>query len=368
MEFARDALRRAARRVPRTYRIITQGRSTYGRLRPGTWELQGFERTTGLPIRLRFSGQLENKRYFAKLALQGAFEERYHRRWLWQLAAGDRAVDLAVIDTDLPAALRLRKSGWFAVPSWIEGELDLAAARARIGCSNDIRNDIRRLRRHNLAFEVRYDAVAFDDFYHTMYAPHVQTRFAGQARALSYEDMMGAIGRCRLLLVTRDGEALAGGVIVQAGGRLRSWINGVKQGDPANVRLGALAALYYFTVTHLHEQGHATLHLGTSRPFLKDGALRFKRKWGMRVSGRMAKWLLLRPSPGSASASAFLENNPFIHESATGLVGALFSSQEGDAQARSMASQLFLEGLEGIQHYHLDGTVVPRGPIHAGVR
>jgi hypothetical protein len=101
----------------------------------------------------------------------------------------------------------------------------------------------------------------------------------------------------------------------------------VKDGDPAHVKAGVLAALYYFSMSHLINKGYQRLHLGATRPFLRDGVLQYKKKWGTRIVGSSRRWFVLNPLRNIIGVKAFLANNPFVFESDSGLNGALFVGQ-----------------------------------------
>lgn len=118
----------------------------------------------------------------------------------------------------------------------------------------------------------------------------------------------------------------------------------MRDGDTRHVHNGVIAAIYHFSLLHLAELGYSRADVGESRPFLVDGVLRYKAKWGLRLYPGTPKWFALtltRPSPG---ANAFLVNNPFVYQADAHWHAALFR----DAPSPPAASELEALKIEGI--------------------
>lgn len=127
-----------------------------------TWRLEGKERVSGHPLTIFFAGQLENKNYIADLVFDGSHTEATCRKmWLWNVfkLSKEHRGDYALVIIDIQVSwYRLFKSpDAFLIPCWIRGELDLAVAAKQSKKSENVNNDLRKIRQHDYRFEVTKD-------------------------------------------------------------------------------------------------------------------------------------------------------------------------------------------------------------------
>jgi hypothetical protein len=124
------------------------------------------------------------------------------------------------------------------------------------------------------------------------------------------------------------------------------------------VKAGALAAIYYFSLLFAENRGFSRLFLGGARPFLNDGPLQYKKKWGLRITGRLRTmpdvWVF-RPHPASAAVRSFLRNNPFVFERDNAFRAAVFVGADEVLNEESIEHLRKAHGLPGI-----DGVTVFR--------
>jgi hypothetical protein len=292
------------------------------------WQMQGCARGSAVPLTILYAGQLENKNYIAHVAFaERPTEAALGPRWAGRvLHAAPDGVDLRIAELDTWLSRVLRKRFRFYVPCWIGGEIDLTQAMRHIRASKNAKEDLRRVRRDGISYEVARGAAAFTQFYSGMYRPYIATVYGDRAFAMSYEEMIGKLDRSELFLVKRGGEPVAGLIIIYEARGPRAWSLGVKDGDRALVKAGVLRALDYLLIFYLAENGHTSVHMGASRPFLKDGVLRHKRRIGLRISDSTARGFALQPTPQSSGARAFLSENPFIFQRDGEYVGGVFTA------------------------------------------
>jgi hypothetical protein len=302
-----------------------------------------------------FAGQLESKNYIAHLAFTEAPRESVlGHHWIWRVLPrndGTDSVDLRIVELEPRERRKFRDRFGVCIPCWVGGEIDLPAAVARIRQSKNAKEDLRRIRHDQIEYEVTRSNQAFEHFYTNMYKPYIKTVYGDRAFSMSHAEMMRMRDRSELFIVKMKGEAVAGLIIVYENGRPRAWSLGVKDGNRAYVRAGALRALDYLLVFYLAGKGHVTVHMGASRPFLKDGVLRHKRRNGLRLTDHTSRSYALRPAQRSRAAEAFLKNNPFIAlEQDESLRGMVFLDDES-ASSRPKLEQLIAEyeipGLSG---------------------
>ena len=324
-------------------------RGALARYRPMVWQMQGSARGSAAPLTILYAGQLENKNYIAHLAFaEPPTEAALGPRWAGRALHAAPGVDLRIAELDTWLARVLRKHFRFYVPCWIGGEIDLAEAVRHIRASKNAKEDLRRIRRDGITYEIAQGTAAFDKFYVDMYRPYIATVYGERAFAMSYDEMLSQVARSELFLVKRGTEPVAGVIIIYEARGPRAWSLGVKNGDRALVKAGMLRALDYLLVSYLAENGHARVHMGASRPFLKDGVLRHKRRIGLRISDSTPRGFALQPTARSRAARAFLTNNPFVFQRNGQYVGAIFSGGAAPQPAEQLAQYLREYGIPGM--------------------
>jgi hypothetical protein len=347
-------LLRAVTPLRATVRFV---RGHLDRYRPQAWRLEGRERTSGTPLVIVFAGQLESKNYIAHLAFADSPAELpLGQRWLWTLLPPKRkqesnGADLRIIELYESQRRWLRARFQFFVPNWIGGELDLQRTVARLHRSKNARNDLRRMQKNKTTYEVTRDRDAFEDFYSNMYLPYIKKRYGNRAFSMSHEDMVRNLGCSELLFVKVHGERVAGQIILYENNRARAWSVGIKDGDRSFVKAGANKALDYLMFQYLAERGYKGLHMGASRPFLLDGALRYKRYLGLRLIDHTARYFALGFSADSVGAMAFAANNPFIYENKGTYRGAIFIEPDlplSPERLRELNDEYHMDGLAGL--------------------
>jgi hypothetical protein len=240
---------------------------------------------------------------------------------------------------------------WLSVPAWLVGEVDIPLA-ASVLTTDYVKNDLRKIRKHALGFEVTQSLSRLDDFYHNMYLPHITQTYRDGAIIISHHAMRKEFYKCELLLVKKQSEYVAGALIRYSDTGPSLWSIGIRDGSRQFVRDGASSALYYFLFDYLVDKGFAKVGLGKSRAFLHDGVLTYKRKRGMRILGTSGGYFYLRVPKDTEASRAFLKVNPLIFESEGRLYGAVFTEADAkpsvDKDFRRLRKEYFFEGLSEV--------------------
>ncbi len=164
------------------------------------------------------------------------------------------------------------QDGLLTVP-WVRQVLDLQVPM------EDILPHIRE-RKKISAFQAEISTRITDlrDFYEKVYIPYTLTRYP-DAKIIDFasfnEHRLYQDGE--LLTIKKDGIPVGGACAVLAGSTWYWRINGLV--DDRFLREGAMAAIYYFSILRAKERKARTMEFGSSRPFITDGVLSFKRKW-----------------------------------------------------------------------------------------
>ena len=216
------------------------------------------------------------------------------------------------------------------LPLWLATDRPLADVIAGERSGRAARkNDVRRVERLGLTVRVATDAASYDAFRRRLYEPYVSERFGELRVALPRHAFSHARRNGWLLLAERDGHPVGGAVIERWGRDPRVLVFGVdtRAGVPAT---GLLEACYYHAIRFAVERGFRRLSLGTTRPVLSDGVLRYKRKWGATI-GRPGTWdtFLLRYR-NTPAARAVLTAVPLVVDRGDGALAALVGAA-GDA-------------------------------------
>lgn len=319
-------------------------------LRPHVCVIEGIERTTRKPLALLFHGQLENKNYLAHLIFGDNGSEKVFRVWSWRvhrLASDPNARHaIAIIErTRLP---RNVPPGTFYIPCWIGGEIELAEAEHRRRHSGNVKEDLRRIRKSGFDIVTERSPEHIYKFYDEMYVPYVRAVYGSRAFLVSRTELDAMLSKAELLLVCRHNEPVAGQIILYEGARARAWLTGVKDGDRRYVRDGAIAAIYHFGTRLLATRGFERVHAGASRAFLNDGVLRYKSKWGLRITNRAPTWFRLSLVRSSEAVTAFLATNPFLFEVSERFYGAVFADSINPRPPDAWLDTFKLTGMAGM--------------------
>lgn len=332
-------------------------------LRVPMYVVEGKERASGTRLKVFFGGKRKNLECLSLMWFDGApHVKELGEYWLWEILFTSLSKDyracLLVLDMNKRVyELLAAKRGVF-VPHWIGGEIQIAEALERTKKVGNIKEDIRRIRKNGFEYEVTLEPERFERFYTEMYVPYMRATYGNTAFLMTHREMLEKMDNAELLVITKDREDIAAVIVLHEGVRMRAWSVGVKNGDRFFVKQGALAALYYFQVLHARDKGYATLHLGGSRPFLQDGVLQFKKKWGVRLSETTHDGFLIIPRTKGA-LSLVLKRSPFIFLRKNKLMGAFFIDYGADLSRDELFRLFkigFFPGMSALNIYPLDSN------------
>jgi hypothetical protein len=203
------------------------------------------------------------------------------RRPLWSPTLSDEPdADIVMAEVHRWMAPRFRSAGWLIVPQSVrwQGSLDAIPPK---DCSHGLLENMRKVRKQEFAIEQSSAPADWDEFYSTMVGPQALARHGSTAWVPSRLLMNDFARKGVLHLITRGGERVAGICTVPRGDTLWLAISGVRNGDPALLRLGAGVAILALTIEWARAQGFRALDAGRTGPFCNDGLQQFKRKWGL---------------------------------------------------------------------------------------
>ena len=294
--------------------------------------------------------------FFQRLFGREPIGETCSRTSIWKVISIDAdSTTATLIEADRCFGRLLARQGFVAIPEWILFKLDISASWTEIerNWHRRIYTNLRKVYKYEYHYDTTTDLDQLRYFYDRMYQPYISLRYGKNAADVSFSYMQNMLERGVLLFVHCNGEAIAGFLIwtVQRKEPMVAFM-GIKDADPLLLKRGASSALYYYCVHWAKEQGYLSLDFGHTRPFLEDGLLMWKKRWGMQIqrSDRKYRSLYLLLRNRNAEFERFLVENPLVCEE-RGQVRALvcLASQEKSTEFRNLPkdNNYFVQGLQG---------------------
>ena len=337
------------------------------KLRYDIWILRGEESLSKQQMGIIYAyngGSKENMNLLIKLAFGRSYEEHYlGKLWLWKIdrTVKEKGCECSLMVLEAPESLRrLLMKNCFYIPGWIFGEVDISDDSSLFKNSS-LQSDLRRIRKNRLHFEVRNEIDQLYNFYHNMYVPYISKAHDNRAIITDYDFLVHEFRKCDLLLIKKDQIYIAGCLISHKGNEPRLWSLGVKDANTAYINDGAIGALFYFAVKHLKGRGYNKVNFGLSRPFMNDGVLRYKKKWGLKIISADKIGFMIEPLSQTDGLCGFLLNNPFIFLEKQNFNGAIFVNNEHSFTGKDFEriyKDYYLPGMSHLNIY-FNGVVNP---------
>jgi hypothetical protein len=238
---------------------------------------------------------------------------------LWNVPRIDKQnLNALLIEADRCFSPYLIAKGFVPIPEWIHLTLDISLPTEEIIKSFKKRNwnNYRRVIKHQYTYEVIHDLKRTEFFYYRMYVPFIESRHGEQATIESFTYMKNLMQYGELIFVKLDGEYVGGFIVNTASPLPKMAFRGVLDGRDDFIKKGISSAMYYSAICWAKEEGYTKIDFGHCRPFLDDGVLQFKRRWGMHMhrSPRVYRTLYLLLGKPNASLQQSLVDNPLIYE------------------------------------------------------
>lgn len=216
--------------------------------------------------------------------------------------------------------------GWFSIPRYVEYVIDLRKPIEKIFQSRHSRNEIKKLRRFKYCFKVLRSELALEEFYNEMLLPTVRKRHKERAYISRVENLKKKFKNGYLLAAYRGSEWVGAELVVcQSNKTLRAANVGWRNGDDRLMKDRVSSALLVELINRAKTEGFEFLNLGNSNPFVDDGSLNFKLKWGgeleiprVKYEGRELQgakgFLAAHINLASESGRSMLHHNPLLEK------------------------------------------------------
>ncbi|MDX1812360.1 MAG: hypothetical protein R3240_10460, partial [Gammaproteobacteria bacterium] len=315
-------------------------------LRVDVWQMSGPELHSKSPISIAYLGKsADTRNYWFKRVFGNSTNKIQHRKIpIWQVARWQstvgRAQNIVLIESQGLLQRFTGQDGMF-IPNWVGGYVSTNPEDLEVVLNKrSVLSDLRVIKRNGLTYRISKDLAAFDDFYYQMYLPFIAQAHGDTAVVMSYAQLSKAFEYCELLTVWWNDEAISGVLINYSEELPKLWSTGVRNGDTRLLAAGATSALYYFGCSYLSEKGYKKVNVGSSRPFMRDGVLRFKKKWNVELGSSDAAGVVMNLNLLNEGLKYFLEHNPFIFQEQDLLKAAIFVNSTGEMTAKNFTSLL----------------------------
>jgi hypothetical protein len=223
--------------------------------------------------------------------------------------------------------------------------------------------NLRKIKKYQYICEVGSDREKLHFFYHKMYLPYIVPRYGKFTLLASFGYMDNLLQKGELLLIKRENEYISGVLITTGTSPPFVAFLGVKDGRKDLVKLGAISALYYYSILWAKERGYTQLDFGHCRPFLNDGVLLYKKRWGMRINRSQSKHRMLYLSINRLNPylRKFFINNPLVYEDHGQLKGLLFLQRNDlptEKESEDLKRKYFISGLKGFTVIPIESLVI----------
>jgi hypothetical protein len=322
--------------------------------------LEGQEKYGKKNLKVLFCGNRNSLLYLTDLLFFNKPKQEYLGKNLaWKISkilnSYSHSLDLTILKTDKFLYKFFQKKGFVIIPEWISITLDISKPIEEIkkNFKKSAKEDLIKIKKYNYSYEATTDAEKFDHFFYKIRQEYFSKRVGEQALpgSTAYHDIRCTFNNGKLFLLKRDEKYVAGFIIVKHKNNIISpHFMGIIEHPYMDQAAGS--ALIYSFICWAKEQKFDTITFGLTRPFLDDGSLRFKRKWGMVINKdhRFRSIFALRFNNFENDAVYdFLEHNPFIHYEKNNLLGFIFLKEtESNDKVQEITKKYYIPGLSSV--------------------
>lgn len=341
--------------------LLGKARTSIRRWRLVRWEVSGNEKFSGLPISLTYFGHDFGFRTIVKMVfMPGYTVTRTGRGWLgvpgFPLTPTTHTSDIVVIEID-PVRWRMHDAGLgFLLPLWSRTEIMVADAYHQMEKSSSLKEDLRRVRKYKIVCETAHNTTDLRTFYEKMYVPYVSARHGNLSLLDSWETIVKTEKSGELIFAKGiDGEPIGGITLGRNSHNLYARSLGLISHEKSILKTGVMSALYRACFERAKLYGYDRVGFGLTGPFLNDGLLRFKKKWGLQLVNECKQGIWMQFNNATPAVESFLINNPFIYRDADKIHGVIFIADPKSMDSKSLRTLHSLYYLPGMESLHICG-------------
>lgn len=249
-----------------------------------------------------------------KVSLKGRISAfRAHR-------LSNSSADLVVVGANCLLTNLYAKHRFHIIPKWLcpvfstAEHPDSSIEKLCKSAKKDIKRNLVKASKGEFDWELVSDQKWFDHFYRDMYRPFAEQKYGEMVQLDSYSRVKRAFDQGVGIKVIQNGIEVGGTLVYIKNRTMRNPYMGIINGDDSIGRSGVSRLLYYYVMQLAHSWNCDAVNFGSSRPFISDGVLNYKLKWGMDVVQdelSSAAFALIAPNHTPA-AMQFMSTHPFF--------------------------------------------------------
>jgi hypothetical protein len=211
------------------------------------------------------------------------------------------------------------------VPHFVPLQIMLPGTMAELwdGLTDNARNDARKSQSIGFTWQIINDASVGVEFQTKFHAPSITARHAEGGVIASTNEILLKLqsGDHELLRVYLNGEWVGASLNERKPGCYRMDRLGWREGKDSLLRKGIVGALYWASLERAIQLGYRLVSLGGSQPFVDNGLVMFKCKWGAMIdAGDIGNWQvwLFCIDPRNPAVRKYLSKDSLITISPSG--------------------------------------------------
>jgi hypothetical protein len=261
------------------------------------------------------------KNYFIRFIMDRDYKHTYlGRKWFWEIPnlAKSSNFDLVISEISRISLNHFHKCNGFILPVWANMRINIDMPLGEIFQKRKsvFSNIQRRIRKHNLTYEVLTDKESFKYFMDKFYLPYATKRFREEALIEDLDIEWESSQSPFIMAIKEDGVIVAESFYTKSGDALNYIRLGILDGNEDYLSHGVLGALNYFRILEGQKMGCKYINPGGTRPFLSDGLTMNKIGLGAEFISEYSHWneyIWIGMNECSSVTREFIRNNPFMH-------------------------------------------------------
>jgi hypothetical protein len=275
-------------------------------------------------MKITYAGYSPIKRnYYARLLLNSNSKLTF-LGWYWfsriPRLFDTMKIDMIVSEISRNTFTHFRNCNGYILPVWAAMRINIDRPAGEIFNKNrnvtNFKDVIRRIRKHNLTYEILSDKASFDYFNERFYKPFITKRHREEAFIEDLNLMWNSFEHPLMMAIREEGIIVGMSFIRISRDILYLMRVGLIDGNQEYSSHGVIGATYYFGILEGQKMGCKYVDLGGGRPFLTDRLTKYKAGLGAEFVMKLdpsKEYLWFGFNDQSSAAREFLQMNPFMY-------------------------------------------------------
>jgi hypothetical protein len=275
-------------------------------------------------MRIIYAGYSPIKRsYYSRLLLNSNCKQTFKGLHWYSRIPGlfeRMKIDMIVSELSPDTFTYFRNCNGYVLPVWATMRINIDRPTTEVFNKNrnvtHFKDVIRRIRKHNLTYEILSDKASFDYFNERFYKPFITKRHRDEAFIEDLNMMWNTMKDPLMMAIKEDGMIVGMSFIRISHEILYLMRVGLIDGNQEYISHGVIGATYYFGTLEGQKRGCKYLDLGGGRPFLTDRLTKYKTGLGAEFVIKLdptKEYLWFGVNEKSSAAKEFLRSNPFMY-------------------------------------------------------